>query len=62
MRLCFLVNVRNAIGRSAVAGISTGSILGLFGFDISEIGGGFGRIGNAGVPNAGEDDGIGLAL
>lgn len=65
VRLCFLVNVRNASGRSVAGGSSMGSTV--------DLTGGFsaggariavirrGLMGWAGVPKAGEDDGIGFA-
>jgi hypothetical protein len=65
VRLCFLVNVRNASGRSVAGGRSTGRTV--------DFGGGFSAggariaavlrelMGWTGVPNAGDDEGIRFA-
>lgn len=56
VKLCFFVNVRNANGRRVAGGSIIGSMLALAG-----AGPGLkGLIGYAGVPKAGEEDGIGL--
>ena len=56
VRLCFLVKVRKATGRRVAGGRSMGSIERFDG-----AGGSCWRIGCAGVPNAGEDEGMELA-
>ena len=60
VRLCFLVKVRKASGRSVAGGRRTGNIV-----EGLNCGGGIGcvllgRIGCAGVPKAGDEDGIGF--
>lgn len=61
VKLCFLVNVRKASGRNVAGGSSIGRIVeglncgGAIGFVRR------GRMGCAGVPNAGDEDGIGFA-
>lgn len=65
VRLCFLVNVRKARGRSVAGGRRIGRIV--VGFTgRPSCGGGIGNVlrgimGWAGVPNAGEEEGIGLS-
>lgn len=56
VKLCFFVKVRNAKGRRVAGGSITGRILALAagGPTLN------GLMGCAGVPNAGEDDGIGF--
>lgn len=53
MRLCFLVNVRKARGRKAVGGSLMGSTEGLDCSTVFDV-----RIGYAGVPKAGDDEGM----
>lgn len=65
MRLCFLVNVRKANGRSVAGGSSIGRTV-AFGGGLSAGGARIaatlrGLMGCAGVPKAGDDEGIGFA-
>lgn len=55
VRLCFLVNVRKANGRSVAAGKEMGRIEGVVGSEVC-----FCRSGCTGVPKAAEEEGIGL--
>ena len=60
VRLCFFVKVRNANGLKVAGGSIIGRTLGaLAGTEISNLLTGF-TIGCTGVPNAGDDDGIGF--
>ncbi len=59
VRLCFFVKVRKASGRKVGGGSSIGRTVGIDGLNAGGGGGGracAGRIGWAGVQNAGEDD------
>lgn len=56
VRLCFLVNVRNAKGRKVAGGRRIGSMLAFAG----AAAGLKGRMGCAGVAKAGDDEGIGF--
>ncbi len=57
VKLCFFVNVRNASGRNVAGGKRMGSIVALEGGAIEN-----GLRVCAGVPKAGEDDGIGFKV
>jgi hypothetical protein len=54
VKLCFLVNVRKARGRSVAGGSSTGRMLAFVAAVVRLRG----RIGWTGVPNAGDEDGM----
>jgi hypothetical protein len=56
VKLCFLVKVRKAKGRNVAGGRRTGSML-AFAAAVVTLNG---RIGCTGVPNAGDDEGIGF--
>jgi hypothetical protein len=56
VKLCFLVKVRKARGRKVAGGRSTGRML-VFGAAVVTL---KGRIGCTGVPNAGDEEGIGF--
>ena len=56
VKLCFLVNVRKARGRRVAGGRRTGRMLAF----VAAVGALKGRMGCTGVPNAGEDEGIGF--
>lgn len=63
VRLCFFVKVRNASGRRDVAGKRIGRIVGIDGLNAGCAIGLLGGLkGCSGVPNAGEDDGIGFSV